>query len=153
MAIAKEQVVRALMPDEPDYSKAATLGPEALPFLDDLVAHGEPGLAAKAVSLAGRIQDKRAVQVLEKAMKRPEPHIRVAAAAAALVLKVPDAETILFHLLDDGDVGVRRVAVEAIPAKASSRLNTKLETLLSSEPHEGLRKIMHDIYQQLKKRP
>lgn len=152
MAVTKEQVLRALMPDEPDYSKAAALGTEALAFLNDLVATGEPGLAAKAVSFAGRIQDQRAVQVLEQAMRRPEPYIRVATAEAALVLKVPDAETILLHLLDDKDVGVRRVAVEAVPEKNSHLLNAKLGAVLKSEPHEGLRRIMQDVQQRVQKK-
>ena len=72
MPVTMEKVRAALDPEEPDYEKAAKLGPEALPHLEKLIARKDPNLASKAASLAGMIKDERAVRVVEKAAKHED---------------------------------------------------------------------------------
>ena len=55
MPVTMKQVRAALDPEEPDYEKAAKLGPEALPHLEKLISRKDPNLASKAASLAGMI--------------------------------------------------------------------------------------------------
>ena len=82
MSVTMEDVRAALAPDEPNWSAAATLGPEALPHLGQLVAEAEPGLAAKAAYLASLFDSDRSAEVLRIAARSPEATVRVAAAAA-----------------------------------------------------------------------
>src|SRR5262245_51714625 len=110
MAVTMQTVRRALEPEEPDYSKAATLGPEALPHLEVLVTSGEPMLASKATYLASLIKHERAGQVIETAARSDDPTIRVAAAAAAANLASSKAQELMQELAADPDAGVRKVA-------------------------------------------
>jgi HEAT repeat protein len=107
MAVTMEQVRKALDPEEPDYAKAAKLGPEALPHLAKLIAGKDPGLASKAASLAGMIGGEKAAPVLEKA-------------AASKDVRVP--------LVADDDVGVQKVALRSVPRKVTPELKAGLET-------------------------
>jgi HEAT repeat protein len=120
MVVTLQQVLDALNPDEPNYTIAAKLGPDALPHLENLVKTGEPMLASKAAYLASLIQGKRAVGVLKAAAQHTDPVVRVAAAAGVhnLVRTGVDptaAEEILTSLKNDQDIGVRKHAMKSIP--------------------------------------
>ena len=74
MAVSMQDVIFALGSDEPDYARAASLGQEALPYLEQLINSGSR-LAPKATYLAGHIQDRASVDVLANAARRGEPEI------------------------------------------------------------------------------
>jgi HEAT repeat protein len=124
-----EQVRAALDPEEPNYTQAARLGPEALPHLEKLIARKDPNLASKAASLAGMIRDPRAQRVLEKAAKHTDVRVRVAAAHSAQHLPGPAASEVLTTLVTDDDVGVRKVALRSVPAEATPELRASVEKL------------------------
>ena len=137
--VTMEDVRRGIDPDEPDYNRAAAeLGPEALPFLAELAQSYDGMLASKAVSLAGMIGGEGAVAIIERAVDAAPPEIRVVAAAAAGRLGDP-GEAALVRLLADGDVGVRKYAVGAVPGTVSPRLRAALEYMRTVEPDPGLR--------------
>jgi HEAT repeat protein len=129
MPVTMKQVRAALDPEEPDYEKAAKLGPEALPHLEKLIARKDPHLASKAASLAGMIKDERAVRVVEKAAKHEDARVRVAAAHSAQYLAPPDASRVLVAALSDKDVGVQKVALRSVPKEPSPELRSKIEAL------------------------
>ncbi len=110
MAVTMKDVRAALDPEEPDYDKAAELGPDALPHLQELVSSADAMLASKATYLASMIADDRAVDVVETAARSSEPIVRVAAAAAVGNLAAVPAEGVLRDLAADADPGVRKVA-------------------------------------------
>jgi hypothetical protein len=112
MPVTMEDVRAALDPEEPNYPKAARLGPEALPHLKELVNSGDAMLASKAAYLASLIADEGATDVVEHAARRSEPIVRVAAAAAAANLAGAAGERVLRSLATDTDPGVRKVARE-----------------------------------------
>jgi HEAT repeat protein len=150
--MTKEQVIRALMPDEPNYPRiAAALGPDALPLLRELVNGNDVTLAARAASLAGRINDPRAVDVLDAATHHGAPAVRAAAAEAAERSPVAGTAVVLMRLLDDGDIGVRRVAIEAVPAKPTPELIAKVARLARGERHEGLRQVLTDVHSRMRR--
>ena len=70
MVVTVEQVLAVLYPDEPNYEAASRLGPEALPFLEQLVRGNNLELRTKATSLASVIQDSRSVSVLMRVLLR-----------------------------------------------------------------------------------
>jgi HEAT repeat protein len=129
MPVTMEQVRRALDPEEPDYDKAAKLGPDALPHLSRLISRKDPHLASKAASLAGMIKDERAARVVEKAANHDDVRVRVAAAYSAQYLPPEDASRILTKSLSDRDVGVQKVALRSAPKELTPELRTKIESI------------------------
>jgi len=135
MAVTFEQVKAALDPEEPAYNKAAAaLGVEALPHLARLVAGDQMMLASKAAYLAGLIGTSAAVDVVQRAARSTHASVRVAAAAAAGKLSSADAGDVLINLIDDGDLGVQKVALRAIPAGAASdALRARVQSLSAAK--------------------
>ncbi|MFM7449088.1 MAG: HEAT repeat domain-containing protein [Leptolyngbyaceae cyanobacterium] len=129
MAITMEQVIAALNLDEPDYAQAAKMGSAALPHLASLIQGTDPGLASKAASLVGMIQEAESVNVLEQAANHADPRVRIAAAAASRNLSDVDASRILLSLVSDADVGVQKVALQSVPDKATGELKSAINQL------------------------
>ena len=143
MAVTYEQVKAALDPEEPAYNKAAdALGAEALPHLARLVAGDHIMLASKAAYLAGLIGTAQAVDVVQRAARSTHASVRVAAAAAAGKLSSADAGDVLINLIDDGDIGVQKVALRAVPSDAASdALRARVESLSGAKgtsPNQAL---------------
>jgi len=132
MAVTMEEVRAMLDPEEPDYSAAVLLGPDALPHLQALVAGDDPMLASKATYAAGLIGGEEAVAVVRDAAASEEPVVRVAAAASAANLTAEESGEVLASLVRDPDPGVRKVARNAVPDDAPAALREQL----SQEPEE-----------------
>jgi HEAT repeat protein len=150
MPVTMEQVRKALDPEEPDYAKAARLGPQALPHLATLIAGKDPGLASKAASLAGMIPDERAVAVLQKAAKSRDARVRVAAAHSAQNLSPEAASGILAGLVTDADVGVQKVALRSVPRKATPELRTSVETVAKRRANPAIRELSAQVLSRLR---
>ena len=129
MAVSMDDVRAALDPEEPDYPKAAQLGPEALPHLEVLVNSGDTMLASKAAYLASLIKDAKAADIVGTAARSDDPAVRVAAAAAASNLAASGASAVLVDLVGDPDPGVRKVARASVPEKPTTKLAKKLDEL------------------------
>ena len=129
MALSMEQILEYLQCDEPDYGRASKLGPDALPFLENLVEGDDAMLAAKAASLAGMIGTDKAVDVLGKAANSADPTVRVAAAAAARGLDDEPASRVLSKLVGDSDFGVQKTALKSLPKKPTAELSQQLSDL------------------------
>lgn len=118
MAVEMTEILRHLVPDEPDYrAAAASLGPGSLAGLEVLAREAEPLLASKATHLASMIASPRSRDILVAAAGRSEAVVRVAAAAALRNLPASGAESladrdgsVLDGLLRDSDPGVRKFA-------------------------------------------
>lgn len=144
MPVTMADVRRALDPDEVDYDTASQLGPEALSHLKALVEAGDPGLAAKAAYLAGRIQDGGSEEVVAVAAASGDARVRVAAASAASMLAPEAASRVLADLVLDGDTGVQKHALRSVPTEASSDLRDNLERLAQSGSDVALRDMISD---------
>ena len=146
MPVTMKEVRAALDPEEPDYTKAAKLGPQALPHLEKLIARKDPGLASKAASLAGMIEGEKAAQVLEKAAKHRDVRVRVAAAHSAQHLPKPDASRILAKLMGDKDVGVQKVALRSVPrGKLDDELRSSVENLAKKKGEPGIQNLSKEV--------
>ena len=105
MRMSKELVISALIADEPNYQKAANLGPVALPILEELARGEDLDIASRAASLAGgsRMRARRpSAQDSDAPARAPDPAAVVEAARSS---RFPESEKILLHLLEDSDVG------------------------------------------------
>jgi HEAT repeat protein len=134
-------VRRVLDPDEVDYDAASQLGPEALPHLRILVESEEPGIAAKAAYLAGRIGDEQSEGVVALAAGNSDARVRVAAVSAASMLDPDAANRVLTDLVVDDDVGVQKLAVRSVSAHPSSNLRANLERVSETSPEDSLRQM------------
>ncbi|OGB25973.1 MAG: hypothetical protein A3I66_09790 [Burkholderiales bacterium RIFCSPLOWO2_02_FULL_57_36] len=142
-----EQVREKLERIEPDYTEAATLGPDAMPFLEQLVNSDDPLFAPRAVHLASLIGGDNAVRLLLNAVRSPVTIIRVQAAAAARNLPNQDAESILLKALDDADSGVRNFALKSIKSMAAMpvAIQEKIRILSTSDPEQFIRESSSDL--------
>ena len=148
--VTRDQVRRALDPDEPNYADAARLGPAALSHLEELIAGADVGLASKAVYLASLIRDRRSSAVVRKGAMSRRAEVRVAAAAGARNLPRNDAIDVLTGLLRDGDAGVREVALKSIRPTIGSQappaaVRERLESLADGDPQPHIRALAREI--------
>ena len=138
MTVTREQVLAQLYPDEPDYEGAAQLGPEALPHLMQLIEEGDPDLASKATSLASVIDAAESIEAVDKAARSPDPVIRVAAAAALGNLsEMPDP--LAQGMLNDEDVGVRKLALRSLERQQPAGFKQKAQQMAANDPNPVLR--------------
>jgi len=154
--VIRAQVHAVLDPDEPDYARAARLGPDALPYLAELVTGPGTGLAAKAVYAASLIRDRRSTAIVRSASASRHPEVRVAAAAAAGNLTGSGGIGILNDLLIDSDSGVRETALKTIkpvitgPAPPSSVL-ARVRNMAAGDPQPHIRELARETLMNLKK--
>jgi HEAT repeat protein len=149
MPATMDQVLEILEAEEPDYGRGVELGPDALPHLATLAAGPDSGLAAKAVSLAASIQDERSTGILQEAAQSSDPIVRVAAANAAPGLPDEAAASVLLALLDDQDLGVRKVALSSVGDSAPDELQAKVAQLSESDEVSELRDLSKDVLRRL----
>jgi HEAT repeat protein len=135
-----EQVRAFLDPDEPNYATAAVeLGPDAMPYLQELAGGDDPLLASKAVYLAGLIGGDEAQPILNDAVEHSDPTVRVSAAASVQNLDDERALELGRRLLDDDDLGVRKVAVNAAAQIESADVRGALQKQVRSDQDEVIR--------------
>jgi HEAT repeat protein len=144
-----ERVRAVLAPDEPDYDGASRLGPEALPYLSQLVLSGDPSLASKATSLAGRIATEGSIEVLQAAARSEHSVVRVAVAEAVRNLSAQEASGPLMGLVADEDRGVRRIALESIGDEATEELRSRVAGISISDPVPQIRELAARILDRL----
>ena len=138
MTVTREQVLAQLYPDEPDYEGAAQLGPEALPHLMQLIEEGDPDLASKATSLASVIDAAESIEAVDKAARSPDPVIRGGAAAALGNLsEMPDP--LAQGMLNDEDVGVRKLALRSLERQRPAGFKHKAQQMAANDPNPVLR--------------
>lgn len=141
-----DEVLRHLQSEEPDYGSAvASLSAEALPALESIAREADPLLAAKATHLASMIGSPEARRVVEAAAERPEPEVRLAAAAAVRNLSPSTAISeladvagtrVLDRLLRDEDPGVRKFALKSA---AALDLQDRVRNAAANDPAEFVR--------------
>ena len=139
------QVREALGAYEPPYEElAARFGVAAIPHLEELVRHGDTDIAARAVYLAGCLADERAAAVVALGTARPEAIVRVAAAGAAGRLGPRLGSPLLVRLLEAEDLGVRKVALWAVPEEPEPALRAKVAAMAESEVAPSLRRLAEE---------
>jgi len=140
MSVTMQQVLAEIDKDEPNYTRAAQLGPEALPHLRQIVEADDPLRASKAAYLASLIPGPGAVEILRAAAQRREPEIRVTVAHALRNTGEATSE-LLAGLLDDQDSGVRKVALSSVKHLRLPALREKVARIAQHDPEAFLRSI------------
>jgi len=145
MAITLEQVRALLDADEPNYAALARLGPQVLPHLKTLIASADEHYASKAASLASRIDDDRAVDVLCDAARSPSSLVRLAVAGGVRNVRPPSVVGVLMALLNDRDAGVRKLAVKASASRSNAALLAKVGDLSRKDPAPNIRSLATQV--------
>lgn len=143
-----EQVRAELDPEEPDYDRAARLGPPAIPYLQQLVEGDDPMLAAKAAYLASLIQSNAAIDVVWTAARSQEDIVRVAAAAGLRNLEGKAPASLVESLLTDQDTGVRSTSLNSIAANPTLPVRDEVERMAASDPEPALRERAAEVLSQ-----
>lgn len=149
MPVTREQVEEFLAGEEPDYeAAAAAMGADAIAALTEMVADPDPTTAARAASLAGFIGSQGApdavAPVLAAAAAHADPVVRVNAAYAAAPL-VPATGAVLLLSLADQDPGVRRIALERLPAPVDPVLVDAVAGLAAGDSDPGVMAVASDL--------
>lgn len=139
MSVNINSVHALLEPDEPDYVKAAELGPDAIPYLKQIIDGPDTMLASKAAYLASLIKSEKSVSVLEAAATSQEPIVRIAAASGLSNLSEKDADRLSDLFIEDKDVGVRKVTIKSVSKFKSHVFIEKVQKLAQSDPQPFLR--------------
>jgi hypothetical protein len=150
MAITMQTVRALLSRDEVNYLEAQRLGPEAIPFLKELVQGGDLNLASKAAYLASLIANEGATEVLEAAAARQEAVVRVAVAAGIRNLPTATAERVMDRLQSDSDIGVRRVMLNSVSNLKSPQLTAKVQKIAENDPEPSIRKVAGEAVEKMK---
>ncbi len=144
MPVTIEDVLNQLDREEPDYSQASRLGPDALPFIRRLVQGSNIGLASKAAFLAGQIAGKGALPILRLAARHPDPVVRVAA-AASVRHSSGLSPTLANAFLNDTDPGVRKWGLRAVEIKQPRGVKTSVARIMNGDIDPMLREQAREI--------
>ncbi|MGW0584141.1 HEAT repeat domain-containing protein [Streptomyces sp. NPDC002920] len=127
---------------------ALQLGPEAAPFLEEIVAGEDVRLAPRAATVAAFLPADSSRAVLQGAAAHPDPRVRVAA-AASLERQPEVAEELMGRLLTDPDLGVRKWTLRSLQVLAPVGYRDRVENLAATEQAPFLRELAREVAQQL----
>jgi HEAT repeat protein len=148
MSHTKEELIKLIDLDEPDYSTIVPqLTSDDIPLLVVLSNDVNLAVATKAISCLGMMNNEKAVDGISLSAKHDNPIIRVAAAHALKNLATfPNAVTLLDKLLDDKDIGVRKFALKTVNHANINSLKTKVKSMNSKEKTEFMKKLSNDVF-------
>jgi HEAT repeat protein len=144
------EVLAYLEPDEPNYAQAAKLGPDALPYLKEIIDKQDVMLASKAAYLVSLIKSDESISILEYAALNKNPTIRLAVASGIRNISEKDANMLLDKFIEDKDVGVRKVTLKSVSKFKSNSIVSKVQKLLESDPEPSIRKLASDVIETMK---
>ena len=139
MPVTMQQVLAVIDKDEPNYAAFAQMGPEALPHLEMIIDANDPLKAAKAAYAASMIGGAGSVNALRKAAEHHDPQVRIAVAHGLRNLSEAAPSDLVMKSLNDGDSGVRKLALGTAGLLKRADLSQKVEAMAQSDPDEHLR--------------
>ncbi|MGH2318833.1 HEAT repeat domain-containing protein [Planococcus sp. SE5232] len=148
--VTKKDIRSWLDAEEVDYTRASRLGPEAVPLLMELVQDPNLGLASKATYLASLINTEQSIKVLEIAMARNEPLLRVAVASGIRNLPEIQAEKLLDPLIDDPDAGIRKVMLKSAAQFKSIEVEKKFQKMADKDSMPFVSELAGNIVKTMK---
>lgn len=152
MSVTMQQVLAIIDKDEPNYSAAAQLGPEALPHLRLIIQGNDPLRASKAAYAATLIGGPGAADLLKTAAEHSDPQVRLAVAHGLKKSADADKADVLKQLLDDADAGVRKVALSTAADAAVPELHDKVADMAQRDPEEYVRSAASKAVQKQKQK-
>jgi hypothetical protein len=149
MQVTLQDVIDQLDREEPDYTQAARLGPDALPLSASSSRANNIALASNAAFLAGQINGEGSVQVLEVAAHHPDPVVRVAAAGSAKDV-TNLTSTLTGTFLNDTDSGVRKWGLRTLEVARPQGISPSVERIMNDDPDLALRELALKVINRIK---
>ena len=150
MSVTMNDVLAYLEPDEPNYAQAAKLGPDALPYLKEIIDKPDVMLASKAAYLVSLIKSDKSISILEHAARNKEPIVRIAVASGIRNISERDANIFLDKFIEDKDVGVRKVTLKSVAKFKSDLITSKVQKLHESDPEPFIRELASNVIEKMK---
>jgi HEAT repeat protein len=97
-----------------NLAQVASLGPEAIDPLADMLRTGTPDKQFSAVKALGEINDPRVLRVMVEALGKPSPGVRIAALGILERAADPSTYEAVERLLKDSNPGIRGAVIEAM---------------------------------------
>jgi len=142
--------VRTLLSDiEPTEATYAALDRDDIPHLVTLLNDQEAWMAARAVHALSRQDDTTAREALVQASRDVRTPVRIAVATAVPLLPTKLGSTLLDHLLDDEDVGVRKFALRSVPVEVASPVRTKIQRISKEDAYPEIRVLAETVHARL----
>jgi HEAT repeat protein len=151
MSYTKEEIIKMINLDEPDYPViCGKLSESSISILIELVNDPNSAIATKAISCLGFMKTPSAVAGIEIAVKSKNPILRLAAAHSLKNLSSqPNAVKLINKLLDDKDVGVRKFALKTVSFSGSKSFKAKIEKINFKETNTELKNMIRQIIDKL----
>ncbi|BDI05279.1 HEAT repeat domain-containing protein [Sphaerotilus microaerophilus] len=144
------QILGLIEPTETMYSE---LDADDLPHLQRLLHDPDGWRAARAVFAASRIGSAKAHSLILDAASYPRREVRVAAAVVAPRVPSAISNEILEKLIDDEDIGVRKLTIKSIGHDASSKLTEKLQGIAAQGVNRHLKTLARERFDALRIQP
>lgn len=149
MPMTLEQLTNKLSAIEPNDGIYEGIGPLDISLLDQLLQDEEPWISSRAVFALSRVSDSRAITILSRAATDPRQEVRVSVAASVSNLRPSDANNILLTLLDDGDLGVRKFAIQAVTENHDAAVHARLRDIESRDVAASIRDLARNRLREL----
>lgn len=134
-------ILGQIEPDEKMYLKISI---DDLPHLKRLVKDKESWMVARAIYALARLKNEEAYKIIQNARSDPRSEVRIAAAVASTRLPKDIAETIIYPLLKDEDIGVRKFAIKSIPPRSSDIFKNRLLEISLEDDNELIRNLSRE---------
>lgn len=144
MTMSKSDLRRQLSDIEPDEGTYEGIGPEEVGLLRELLDHEEAWLAARAVHALSRIDAGDARDAVRAATASPRMEVRVAVASAAETLHPELSDEVLSTLLEDANIGVRKIAVKSVSGRNGEAVKLRIRDMVTEERDPRLREIAEE---------
>ena len=135
---------------EPDESIYQSFTNEDIPNLKRLAHDKESWMVSRALYALARLKSKEAYEIIRHAAKDPRSEIRVAVSVASTLLPPEIAEEIVFKLLGDPDVSVKKFAIKAVSKKSGPSTLNKLTEMSLGEKDSFIRSLSKEALQKIK---
>jgi HEAT repeat protein len=145
-----EELRAKLSEIEPREAMYAGLTPTDVPSLERLLADPEDWMAARAIFALSRVGNDAAVNILARAVTDGRVQVRVAVAAAVAQRPITLPDNAIVKLLQDQDVGVRKLATRAVKPENGNEPRALLNRLSSEDAFPEVQKRATEVLRNLR---
>lgn len=130
---------------EPDPNLKLGITSEDIPNLEKLSQGEDIVLAMRAVEALCKLNDERAFVPIQKALDRDIPVLKIAVAVGSKYLPKKNFEKIVPSLLEDIDLGVRKITLKSLPKDISTSIKNQVKKMALSDHSATIQKIATKI--------
>lgn len=147
MAKTIEQLKTLLSFIEPEPSLNLEITIEDIPNLAKLSLSKDLIISMRAVEQLSKINDDDAFKAIQTALKQDIPVLKIAAALGAKYYSKSNFNKLIPKLLEDQDVGVRKVTLNSLPKVIDASVKLQVKKMIVNDKSEMIQKLAKKISQ------